>query len=221
MQRLSLVSTVEKYRLASGNPWYLLLTVNPMQDGELPIYLAHGTNDVTWNGQLYEAYNFDLEVIQEKTGSQLPSVVLNVSNAQRKLGGLLEQYEGLVGATCTIDVVQSLDPDNAILETVFVVVGTVDDADVVTFTLGADNPMQQPVPRFIYLANVCRHVFNTPAMQTRLDPMGLPCSYLGALLTCDKTLEGTNGCNAHSNSIRFGGFPGIQTNGYLAATSAT
>jgi len=36
------------------------------------------------------------------------------------------------------------------------------------------------------------------------------CGYTGPLPTCDKTLWGENGCVAHDNSSRFGGFPTLE-----------
>ncbi len=68
-----------------------------------------------------------------------------------------------------------------------------------------------------------------PLQRLRLDPemywpnfciwkyKSTQCGYTGALATCTRTLDGTNGCEAHNNQVRFGGFPGIDSNGAQAA----
>lgn len=226
MQRLSLISTVEKYRLASTNPWYVLLKMDPngaapVGSSLTPIYIAHNSDDVTWNGQLYQAFPFEMDAIEDKANGQLPTVSLRVSNVNRLLEALVNEYAGLVGAIVTVWVVQAIDPDNPVFMQTFWVTGAQADAEWITFSLGADNPMLQPMPKFLYMANVCRHRYNSPGVQAANDPMGICCGYEGSLPSCDKTLEGPNGCREHSNVIRFGGFPGIETNGFLSASSAS
>lgn len=208
--------------MESENPWFLLLEVI-FQDkkdaqGQIvegpKIRLVRNTDDVDYQGETYTAFNFDLEMQQETSSGELPSVNLRVSNVSRILEGLLSQYEGGVGALVNLHVLNTSnlegDPE---LSTQFTVVNSAADADFISFSLGADSPMRKNFPKFIYLANHCRFVYNSPALAGAKSPLGKMCGYLPAggehMPTCDKTFDGINGCKAHGNQKRFGGFPNL------------
>ena len=54
-----------------------------------------------------------------------------------------------------------------------------------------------------------------PALQAVCDPRGAYCGYWGALTTCTHHLAD---CKNHNNVSRFGGYPGVGTQGFLSTT---
>ena len=71
-----------------------------------------------------------------------------------------------------------------------------------SFGLGADSEVMKTFPRRRQTKDFCQWRYK-----------GKQCGYTGALATCDLTLQGPNGCAAHNNTIRFGGYPGLNSNG--------
>lgn len=216
MLNLSLAATLEKHKLDSTNPWYVLLDLS--MNGSVILRLARSTDDVVFQGNTYSAFAFEIDTITDKSSGQLQQISLRAANANRLLEGYLTQYNGGVGGTVTIYVVSATnlagEPD---LMVTFQVEDASSDEEWATFTLGADNPMRQPMPKFIYMSNHCRHVYNSPTLQAANHPDGLGCGYLGPMASCSLTLDGPNGCRAHDNTARFGGFPGIDTQGFRYA----
>jgi phage-related protein len=74
---------------------------------------------------------------------------------------------------------------------------------VVSFTLGAENPLSKIFPRRLQVKNFCAWRYKDPST----------CGYSGGLSSCDLTLNGVNGCKAHNNEANFGAFPGINNAG--------
>jgi lambda family phage minor tail protein L len=210
---LSLVAAQDKSKLASPDPWIVLLDMNWQGNH---VRLARNTDSVQFDAgdglgvQTYQAFNFEVGVIEKQATGQLPSVQLRVSNVNRMVQGILEQYLGAVGATVSLYAVNMAHgAGEADLALQFTVLQSVADAKFVTFTLGAISPLRQLFPRFLYRADFCMWVINYKGPQ---------CGYTGPIPSCDGTLNGSNGCTVHNNSVRFGAFPGIGTNGGLIAS---
>jgi len=65
------------------------------------------------------------------------------------------------------------------------------------------------IPTNLYLRDFCRFLFNSTECGydgTSLDTDAYP---MASSSSCDHTLRGPNGCSAHKNTRRFGGFPAI------------
>lgn len=217
---LKLASVLEKNKLAASTPWLVLLDIelDPINNPSDVLRLVGNNEDIIFQGHTYTAFNFAIDAIPTKSNSELPQVQLSVSNVNRTIQGEIETHSGAVDATVIISLLETGhltgDPD---LEFKFVVISTLSDDQVVTFTLGASNPLRQPFPFQFYQSNYCRHRYNTPEMQDNLDPAGAMCNYQGNLTTCSKLLNGDNGCRAHNNLINFGGEPSIDATGYRRA----
>jgi phage-related protein len=72
---------------------------------------------------------------------------------------------------------------------------------IVTFQLGAENPLSIGFPRRRQFKDRCAWQFK-----------GYGCPYVGSLPTCDYTLDGANGCKKHfpgSTALPFKGLPGL------------
>lgn len=215
---ISLASALHKSQIATTAPWHLLLTVypDPKNNPDVVLRLAREPQDVVYQGNTYIAFNFDFDPITDASTGELTTLTLRVCNVNRLIHSYLEQYDGGIGARVELRVVsaQDMTGDPSILMQ-FEITEATADSNWATLTLGADNPMRQIFPRFVYLKDFCMWRYNTPAMQAASDPKGAQCGYIGALATCNKTLTD---CRAHANSGRFGGFPGIDSQGFRVAS---
>ena len=180
-------------------PWLALLDIY-LPGGER-LSLVNNNEDVTFGGVLYSAFAFNYEQQKQSGKGELPTVTISVSNVSRVIQSYLEQYDGGVGSDVTLIIVNNahLAEDYAELTTTMTVLGAKANAQWVTFTLGAANPLNKRFPNWQYIALHCRFRYKGPH-----------CGYAGALTTCARTLDD---CRAHSNSARFGGHPGLDGRG--------
>ena len=147
----------------------------------------------------YEPFPFSVEKIDEDSEATLPSIAISVSNVTREIQALLEAYGGLIGQATRLQLVNTtaLGSPPLLMYDGEVVSLTASEAAVV-FEVAAFRLARQPVPSKRALSDFCRFKYK-----------GGRCGYTGALPTCDKVLGGENGCEAHSNQERFGGFPSM------------
>ena len=215
MAVLSLAAQQDKSLIASGDAYLLL--VDLIWNGE-HTRLVRNPSAVQFDAgdglglQTYQPYSFEID-IQQPGGNQLPTIHLHASNVLGMLQSLIEAYAGLAGAVCNLYVMNTAhpagEPAAAIATTILSSSST---AEIVTFTLSAPSPMRQLFPLFLYRGDVCMWVTNYKGKQ---------CGYTGTLPTCDGTYGGADGCTLHDNTVRFGAFPGIGTNGIVIATAQT
>lgn len=207
---LSLVAARDKSKVSSTDPWLLLVDI--AYAGE-HLRLARCTDEVQFDAgdgagiQTYKPLAFEINYERQISG-KLPSAQLTVSNVQRIAQTQLEQFQGLVGATVSLyalNLAHGLNEPDLAVE--FEVKQAGSNARWVTLTLGNPSPIRLRFPRFVYRADFCMWQYK-----------GLQCGYVGAMPSCSLTLNGANGCASHNNSPRFGGFPGIGTNGGLIAS---
>jgi len=193
---------IEKNRLATPNAWLLLLDIT-LPDNATTFNLARNNEDVTWSGKTYYKFPFELDWPDENTKGEIPTAQLHVSNITRALLPYLRQYNGGIGSTVTLHLVNSgyLSANTADLDLTFQVVGASDDASWVTWKLGAKNPLKSPYPAYRYMAGVCRWVHLYAHEE---------CGYSGPLPGCAGHI---GDCRMHGNSHRFGGEPGLDTGG--------
>lgn len=200
---LSVATVIEKNRIRSTEAFLYLLEVEVI-DPKTRQYVetmrfCRNDEAISYQGNLYTAANFDIEVKQE-TGS-VPEIRLSCIDYSRALQARMQLYGGGVGFNVKIIVVTTADitqpPD--LVEDFRVISASAADY-AVSFTLGAENPLTLRFPMHNQYADRCRWRFKSPQ-----------CGYAGELQTCDLSLQGPNGCAAHGNERRFGGFPGLNT----------
>jgi phage-related protein len=218
MDILSVASAQHKSQIASTKPWHLLLSIwpDPVHAPDTVLRLARESDDVVYQGHTYLAFAFEFDMQWDKSSGELTTLQLKVGNIQRAVQGYLNQYSGGKGMQLQLDVVS--DQDMAGLPSqsfVFGVQSSTADAQWVTLTLGGTNPMLASIVRYIYLSAYCSWVYNDPTLQAKCDPRGAACGYWGPQTTCAHTLQG---CRNHDNVLRFGGYPALATQGFLAAT---
>lgn len=213
---LSIIATVEKAKKASSNPWIILLD---LELSDQTLYFARNNEDVIFGGHTYQAWPIEIDSVTQEASTQVPRITLRVSNHNLVLSGYLEDYGGAVGATVTLRVVNMAnlagEPD---LDIAYQALAASAPDGWATFVLGAKNLLRRKFPPFPTLDGHCPLLFNSPAVRAALDVRGELCGYQGADVTCDHTLNGANGCAVKNNQQRFGGAPGIGSQGWRSTS---
>lgn len=200
---LSVASVIEKNRLSSDVPFLVALdidVIDPTTGGTVEtLHVVNNTETISFRGFTYEAANFDIQLHAESGAQQ--TIKLSIKDYAKAIQARMQAYGGGIGFNVTVMVVNSaaLGLPAEVME-YFVVVGSDAANYVCSFTLGAENSISKNFPRRRQTRDFCQWRYK-----------GTECGYTGGLATCDLTKNGTNGCVAHANSLRFGAFPGINT----------
>lgn len=197
MKTLVTALTTEKNKLDMPSAWLPLVTVE-VSASEILRLVPNPTN-VAFRGDTYVAFGLEIdEAVQDSKGG-LHDLNISISNVTREISAYVELHE-LRGARVTILYVNSAnlaDPDAVVAEERYEIMSIqVKGSQFVSFTLGHDRINQHQFPSGRFLRDNCRWIYKS-----------LECGYSGGLVSCDKILEGSNGCRAHANVPRFGGFP--------------
>lgn len=198
MLSLSTASIIEKNKVATDGVYLQLLTIK--YKNEDPIRLVYNTEDITFNGNLYHAYDFNLSDVKQNS-SEIPSCTLTVSNVTGTIQALLEQYDGAGGAKVNISIINTNISDVVLEQENFVVISATTNRDKATFKLGPGFSMYRRFPLTRNMKDFCPFKFK-----------GIECGYSGTG-TCNKTL---NNCRKLGNSERFGGTPTVPQGGLYA-----
>lgn len=198
MLSISAISKAEKNKLSTDSCFLILLEIRLQNT----VYICYNNEDVTWKGQLYQAFPFEIgEVAEDETTD--PHVSLKVSNVARGMQWYVEDSGGGVGTDVILRVVNSLNMNgDADLEEYFVVTACKIDEQWIEFTLGNGYSAKTRRPLDRYMKNNCPFKYK-----------GIRCGYRGSMESCMHTLSD---CRAHGNSRRFGGFAGIDQKGVYA-----
>lgn len=201
MLGLSAIAKQEKNKLSTDSAFLILLDI--VLETET-VRLCYNTEDVTWNGNLYTAFPFELGEVTEDGSGTDPSVELKVSNVGRALQYVVESANGGNGYAVILRAVNSLNlsDSHAEVEEYFVVQKTTVNEEYIAFTLGTEYSSKTRRPLNRYMKNNCPFKYK-----------GLRCGYSGGIANCTHTLTD---CRNHGNSRRFGGFPGIDQKGVYA-----
>jgi len=201
----SVVNAVEKNKVASGNAWIVLLEIQFVDtDTGLvveTVYVANNNENVTYDSNVYVTYPFDIKLKHEAGG--VPEISLIAQDFQKILLNKMNEYSGATGSTVIMRVVNSdnlsAEPE---LQEYFEITGSSANDYVVSFTLGAENVLTRRFPNSAQMRDRCRWRYKSDE-----------CGYVGAEASCDLSLQGANGCGFHSNTVNFGGYPGLKGSG--------
>ena len=198
MLSLSVVARREKNKLSTDSSFIPLLEINLPNDSAR---ICYNTEDVTWNGELYQAFPFEIGEVREETDGSDPNVTLMVDNTSQALQYMVEESRGGNGFPVIIRVVNSenLDVPDPELEEYFVVTKTEITQESITFTLGNEYSSRTRRPLNRYMKNNCPFRYK-----------GIRCGSTSAETSCNHTLTD---CRARNNAARFGGFQGIDQKG--------
>lgn len=185
-----------KNRLATDASWIFLLEV------ALPgttLRLARSLERVRFDGEVYEPFPFQIGDITADNDGNLVKVDLAAFDMSGVIRQAMRDFD-FDGAPVLLRLVESGDlaTPARVIDSDFVVRGYRGTFDQVVFELGHPDFMLQQFPARSFIRTRCSWVY-----------MGAECGYAGALPTCDRTLEGANGCRVHANQTRFGGAPAI------------
>jgi len=195
---------IEKNKLNATSPWLLLLDVelvNPQNPADTSQYhLVLNTEDVTYQGQVYTAFPFEVEPTKLTSKNNIPTVTLRISNVTRVVQADLETYRGAVNSSAKLTVVHAanLAQDFSELELEFIILDCYTDAQWVVFTLGASNPLRRKFPLDKYVSTHCPWQFKS-----------CECGYTGGTYTtCRRSYDD---CVLRGRQENFGGFMGLRS----------
>jgi hypothetical protein len=170
----------------------------PAGDGEAVLRFARNVEDVTYETYTWEKFNFFMDMFVD-SASEIPSVSISVSNANRFVEGVVSKGDGFIGDQVRLLFVYAGDLSaNPAIDEYFNVKSVVATEEVVSFVLGIRNPLLDVFPSCLYNRKICRFKFKDS-----------DCGYSGGETTCNKTMTD---CLARNNESNFGGFPAIPGN---------
>lgn len=212
---LSQYLTEQKNIIASDKAWLVALEID-VRDFETTAYyetryIVNNTESVTYNGNVYEPYAFEISL--DYTAGGQTDVSVTIQDVSRAIQAYLQEYKGGVGFHVRLIVLNegALDQPSDIVEH-FEVVSTSSENYNVTFSLGTQNLLNRKFPNRRQLRDRCAWRFKSAE-----------CGYDGSQESCDYSLRGINGCKAkddgsqstaEGNVHNYGGFPGIMKNGF-------
>lgn len=186
-----------KNALSSASAWLPLVTV--YVNSTTTIRLVPNPTVVVFRGASYNPAAMRIESVSQDNKGGLHEVDISLSNVTREVGAFVELNE-VRGARVDLLYVHSAhlaDDDAVVLEERYEIMSVqVKSTQFVTFHLGHDRINQHQFPGGRFLRDSCRWIYKSAE-----------CGYAGGLPSCTKILEGSNGCRAHGNVPRFGGFP--------------
>jgi len=155
----------------------------------------------------------------EPIGTNITGEVLNmkidITNVNKVIGSAVQRGEGLQGNRVihfrVFNGYLDQGKEYCLTDIMYVDTTTITDKKV-EFTLESRfNIVNLQLPQGTYSRNFCRwRYYSVECLgnqeELELDTLNFPIS---SLVSCDHTLIGPNGCMAHKNTRRFGGFPGI------------
>ncbi|MGH7260624.1 MAG: hypothetical protein ACREI9_08070 [Nitrospiraceae bacterium] len=196
MRALNATLIAEKNKLATGSAWLPLIQVEISAAETL--YLVPNPTPVTFDSQVYEPFPAMVDVVEQDTRGGLADVRVMVSNVDRTIGAFVETVD-LRGKKVQILYVNSSkldDPTAYAIKEIYEINSMQVSEKFVTFVLGHERVLSQRVPAGRHQRDNCRWIYKS-----------VECGYGGTMANCDKILNGVNGCRAHGNVPRFGGFP--------------
>lgn len=198
MISISDIAKREKNKLSTGSAFIILLDIKLGTD---TARICYNTEDITWNGNLYQAFPFSLGEVSESTDGSEPHVELQVDNTSQTLQYAVEESDGAGGTEVVLRVVNTEALDNLVpeIEEKFVVTKTDVNRDYISFNLGAEYSSRTRRPLMRFMKNSCPFQYKS-----------LRCGAVSQLTGCNHTLTD---CRLRNNSERFGGFQGIDQKG--------
>ncbi|MBE2985555.1 hypothetical protein CCAL12920_00685 [Campylobacter sp. RM12920] len=167
------------------------------------VRVVNNSENISFRGDEYVAFPFFIGEIQTAKG-ETPSFSLQIDNTSRAMERYVLKYDEYLktnGADnssikAVIYVLNTKDLSEAVLEENFELTNFSSDEKYITFNLGASSLFNLSYPPRKMYKDFCTFAFK-----------GEECGYKGDAVKCDKSLSD---CRAKGNSVRFGGFLGIQ-----------
>lgn len=200
-ESISVQSFIEKNKISSNTPFLFLLEVNVINRNtgrvDATIRVVKNPADVYHFDQLYVAADFSFD-FKSKEGEQ-SSVNLRVKDYKRSIQSIMQDYQGGVGSTVRLKVVNADRLHELPDVDEFFQINSASAKDFeINWTLGAMDLLSKRAPKRKQNRDRCCWRFKSS-----------DCGYEGSSSFCDLSLQGPSGCSYHNNEENFGGFPGI------------
>jgi phage-related protein len=217
----------EKNKISQEQPWLVFLTLTNVAK-DLTLRLVRNTENITYKGEEYIAFPFEIDSIPEATKGTIPTLALKVSNIDRQIQAYVEQdatfgsgWEVVLSLAHISQLNGTVIQDEvAEIESVWESIDVTADDSYLVINLGVQNPMLIQFPRQKFSGGFCQRSFN--------DGQGCPYDTEGVGLghtSCKKTLAqckerfDVNRVNEFNEKIGlpFLAFNGIETRGIYNA----
>lgn len=199
------LAQVEDRRQDSPFVWLVEIPIPDEVSPEIARLTSHSESvsfDVNSSGEalVFTPRQLTIEPIREDSKATQQALSLTVSNADLGLLALVDAYDGLEGQTVRLMCVslELLIPGSQFIDATGEIQQVSTTQRSLTFDLGRTDISRSRFPANRVQSDHCPFAYK-----------GARCGYTGALPSCDKTLNGPNGCVTHDNASRFGGFPGV------------
>ncbi|EGR3221645.1 hypothetical protein Q9X98_004267 [Vibrio parahaemolyticus] len=204
MNNLSIATVLEKNRVSSENAMVFALefrVVDPFTYNHVEtVYLCNHTYDLKIDGVNYIRIPFNVDLSDE--AGEIKNVTLTVEDQAGMVVPYLRKYRGMVDSEVKLSIVtvspESEEAARVDFSELYNVTSSSASNYVISFELGAENPLTKSCPRRTQLRDRCSFQYKSEE-----------CGYTGDMPSCDLTLLGDNGCKAHGNTRRYGGSPSI------------
>lgn len=197
----SLATVIEKNRIASDVAFIMLAEVDVRNAaGTLveTLYFARNSEDFVYGGKTYVSAGFNFGITESAT--KVEQITLELRDPSLTVARRLDQYDGGAGWKIRLILVNTANTDQPPeFEQSAYVMGSTIKGYGAALTLGTRNPIRARFPARVQWRDRCAWAYKSTE-----------CGYTGPLPTCDYSLQGDNGCAAHDNTHRFGGFPGLR-----------
>ena len=190
-----------KNALNNNQAWLVLFDVF-VTDGEV-LRITNNEEAFVYDGNTYSPFPVGFEDFEES--SDLPGITVMVGNTDRVISGYLESHGGLLDRKVIMRVAHQSNTSNLAMEVTLMIREVTVTDSAASFILSAHPFMDLDFPHQRYYRHRCRFQFKSDFGCKWTTATG----GTGSSETCDKTLDGANGCIAHNNQQRFGGAPGI------------
>lgn len=189
------VNTVD----GSGGAYAWLLSVL-FEDNSI-VHLTNNGEPLTLDDDVFQSYPFTVGQISEDGSGEVTGVPLTAWDGDGELASRADGYRGFDRwrVTLRFAVIVEGEPSPLITHR-FRVSDLSRESGRMTLSLGDDDLSTAQLP----------HNFFDPA-RCQVPYRGTLCGYAGELMTCDRSIWGENGCNAHQNLTRFRGVPGLRS----------
>ena len=93
---LSSIAIEEKNKLSTDSLWYLAMKVTIPGSTPTIVYVVKNTEDITWAGQTWQAFPFEIDPIAAGNKGEVPRVDVRISNVNRVLEGYVLAYDNYI-----------------------------------------------------------------------------------------------------------------------------
>ncbi len=154
----------EKNKTASNSPFLVLAQITFPVDSSTSFYIVNNTENITFQGQEYTAFQFTIDFPDEASKGELTFAALRLFNISTVFRPYIEQTKGGIGATVTLIIVNTayLSENYAELTATFDVLQSTINVSQIIFKLGYKNLMLVRYPLYRYIASHCQWQFKSP-----------------------------------------------------------